>query len=457
MKPEWIKELFRRHWLRLALLYSVPLLAGFALSTLSTPAALGLWAASSALLAYAALALEIRAQMRAQQREAGRLGYRIGLKGSAWNPWRWFREGLELDFPPPSTPKDFARRAWDEPLLSSVGPWIHERFIRLEHKSRWDFNVASCLLGVLTFLVVPTQPAFRWCGVILALCALALWTRLWIHEELRLLVTQDTWMSPLGDVSYRSFEEAHHERLARHSSALADILTRRAGLASGSAVLELGAGSCLLHQFLPPHLRQGWLQSDLQLHPLRFAQSRGRGDRWVQLDAGRLPFANESLTAAVGVHFLDSLEPQDMEAALHELARALKTGGVLVHLADFEELPGPKLAWTLNQLSPKEAVVSYDPASKRLRCERVSVEGLRLLRETLPEVASRSEAPVADRAAWLLETLVQGGLAEELEEPRRAFLSLLVRACRRHGLRIADAGRTKDPSAGLAYLIAFKP
>lgn len=94
-------------------------------------------------------------------------------------------------------------------------------------------------------------------------------------------------------------------------------------------VLDVGCGTGqLAHRLRLTNARVHVVGCDFSLGMLRAARDRDRRVAWVQGDAVRLPFASEAFDAVVSTQAFHWFP--DQRAALREIARVLRPGGVFV-------------------------------------------------------------------------------------------------------------------------------
>lgn len=187
-------------------------------------------------------------------------------------------------------------------------------------------------------------------------------------------------------------------------------------LPENARILELGAGAGELWQENRERISPGWqvMLSDLSIPMLQTARA---ATAWPALgtDGAALPFPNQHFDALLAIGLLDLIK--DLPAALAEMARVLKPGGVLVasaagraHLAEMEALA--------RRFAPR-ASLGGEP-------QRFGLEnGQRLLRQQFDEVELRpyaDEMIFEDPEPFMRYVLSEPEVAEELDEEERAEL-----------------------------------
>lgn len=114
-----------------------------------------------------------------------------------------------------------------------------------------------------------------------------------------------------------------HRRWKRRVAALAGTPTRTLDLCCGTGDIAMR----LAHRGGLPGTVVG---VDFTVEMLRVAATRQPGGKWVQADALRLPFADESFDVVTVGYGLRNLA--DLSAGLREIRRVLRPGGRLVSL-----------------------------------------------------------------------------------------------------------------------------
>jgi SAM-dependent methyltransferase len=94
-------------------------------------------------------------------------------------------------------------------------------------------------------------------------------------------------------------------------------------------VLEAGCGTGYMARLLEQRYRTTSYPTDLAWQALEYTQRTGL-KRGIQADLTSLPYNSGVFDAAVALDVLVHLRPGSEEAAMGELARVLKTGGLLV-------------------------------------------------------------------------------------------------------------------------------
>jgi SAM-dependent methyltransferase len=110
-------------------------------------------------------------------------------------------------------------------------------------------------------------------------------------------------------------------------------------------IVEIGAGTGLLREWVPPALRDRLIHTDPSHSALRVLRDRSPHARTRVAQADRLPFDDRSLGAVIGLCVFDALP--DVDAARAELRRVLAPGGRFIHFLDMAtllEAPFAKLA-----------------------------------------------------------------------------------------------------------------
>ncbi|GAB4504282.1 MAG: bifunctional demethylmenaquinone methyltransferase/2-methoxy-6-polyprenyl-1,4-benzoquinol methylase UbiE [Anaerolineales bacterium] len=108
------------------------------------------------------------------------------------------------------------------------------------------------------------------------------------------------------------------------------IVIQRANLHPGARLLDLGAGTGdLAREALRQQPQARVVAGDFTLEMMRVGQSYGRLD-WAATDALRLPFEDSTFDAVVSGFLMRNVG--DLQQALQEQYRALKSGGRIVIL-----------------------------------------------------------------------------------------------------------------------------
>lgn len=118
-----------------------------------------------------------------------------------------------------------------------------------------------------------------------------------------------------------------------------------AAIDDATSVIDVGCGPGLWHEFLAgmrPNCR--WVGLDLSIGMASAATGFNRTPVSVA-DAVALPIADDAVDAALSVHMLYHVPPDEQRGALRELARVVRPGGPLIvttnapdHLVDLDEL-----------------------------------------------------------------------------------------------------------------------
>jgi SAM-dependent methyltransferase len=116
--------------------------------------------------------------------------------------------------------------------------------------------------------------------------------------------------------------------------------------AENRSVLDVGAGTGALRNFLPENRRYIWMDNDTQ--KLRGFLAR-RGDWAVLGSALRLPLAPASVDQALCVAVAHHLNDAELRQALDEIARVVKHNLVFLDPVDCPSRPLSRLLWSVDR------------------------------------------------------------------------------------------------------------
>lgn len=417
--------------------------------------------AAAALLlgSVAALALLARQKLghlRRHEREALCLGFSCSVSGSLWNPFG--RAELVIE-QPGVAPEEYRLLCG---LVRMSGPDYGRAGRQLAGAGSWAAVCSACIapaMGAFPSLKPALLPLFA-----LAALAFLLAAAETILEKLeQALTAAEGCSSESEDPGYRQWNflslEAKREQrgsVARMESDIRSILLDRAGLAAGSAVMELGAGSGFLWRHLPEELKPGWTQAEKDPYAALYARRHGSGTHFCVADVKALPFADASFDAVTGLECLDSLTLEDQALALQEALRLLKPGGRLIHLKDFPDWPGSRLVKMFNAFAMRalglEPVFKAGPLS-------IEYQGLPAQDVTALIEAAGKEGPLVRAHARVLCGIYSAGPGSDPRFGVPMFVSTLVlrEAFLAAGFEIAaDCFGDGEPGV-MAYLVARKP
>lgn len=460
MKPfpiteEWMSSL----WLPAAAAALLFAAAFFFMLPLAAPAAPKA-AFSLVLGAVSALALlfrQKREHLRRHEAEAAFLGFSCSVKGSLWNPFA----GPALLLHKAAGDPEEDRLLAD--LVRISGPDYVFKEARFYGAGDWPAICAAALavlLGAFHGLLPLLLPLFSLAAMLILVPAAGIA----LAKAERRACYGEASVPASGEGGYRQwnflFLESKRERtgrLARMEAEIKRVLMEEAGLAAGAAVLEVGAGGGFLWKHLPEELRPGWTQAEKDPASALYAERHGYGARFCRSDVKALPFGGGAFDAVVGLECFDSLTPEDFSGFLLEAMRTLKPGGRLVHLKDFRDWPGQRLAQTFNVF-----------AMKALRVEPVSFDddlnlGFMELSAAaaagLKAAAGKEPGPGRVYAEVLAEIYAAGpGSDPRFAVPMYVSAMALKKAFIAAGFEVvADCLGPGNARGAMAYIVARKP
>ncbi len=219
--------------------------------------------------------------------------------------------------------------------------------------------------------------------------------------------------------------------------AIAAMMARVGGLSRSARVLEVGIGTGRIALPLAAHVRMvlGVDLSRPMLERLR-AKQRSEPVHVVIADAVRLPVRSASCDAAVAVHVFHLIPA--WQAALREIARALKPGGVLI--SGFNEMHRSQGAEGILWKAWDEALGSAREINVGVPRERYGTflqdEGWRPLGEPV-----RHTFKMGRRVGQVLEDMERGVWSscwQLSDEQRAAGLAAVRAAVREHQIDLAE-------------------
>jgi SAM-dependent methyltransferase len=145
------------------------------------------------------------------------------------------------------------------------------------------------------------------------------------------------------------------------------------GAQLGDDALEIGPGPGLTTELLRLRVPQlTVLELDPSLASSLRITAEGRNVRVVEGDATRMPFQDGSFSAAVALtmlHHVPSAELQDRLFA--ETLRTLRPGGTFVGIDS-------RMSWTMRIIHIFDTLVCIDPATLKIRLERVGFDEVQI-------------------------------------------------------------------------------
>lgn len=417
--------------------------------------------AAAALLLGSAAALALLARQKLghllrHEREALCLGFSCRVEGSPWNPFARAELVIEQQG---AAPEEYRLLCG---LVRMSGPDYGLAGRQLAGAGSWAAVCAACIapaMGAFPYLKPALLPLFALAALVFLLAAAET-----VLEKLEQRLAAGEGDSSIAeDSGYRQWNflslEAKRARRGRIPQMEADIrriLPGAAGLAAGSAVLELGAGSGFLWRHLPEELKPGWTQAEKDPYAALYARRHGYGAHFCAADVKALPFGDASFDAVAGLECFDSLTLEDFARALPEALRVLKPGGRLVHLKDFPDWPGARLVNMFNAFAMR--ALGLEPV---YRSGVLSIEYQDLPAQDVTALieAAGSEGPLVRAYARVLCEIYSAGPRSDPRFGVPMFVSALVvrEAFRAAGFEIAaDCFGDAEPGV-MAYVVARKP
>jgi SAM-dependent methyltransferase len=402
------------------------------------------------------LARQKKAHLRRHIDEARFLGFTCSLRGNPWNPFSVPELELRKEPADPALDRMLAN------LAQMRGPHYSNFTVPLRYGA--ELAVLSQVFILLLARALPSLtlsliPVFG-----LGLFVFGLSKADMFLEKLEYTLTRsEMFCFRDSDAGYYQWNfldlESKRQRkgvVEQLRLEIADILLRKAGLKSGAAVLEVGAGGGFLWKNLPEGLRDGWIQVEKNAHAGLYAQKHGYGKKFYNCDVKNMPLPAGSFDAIAGLECFDSLSGADLLAFLPEAKRLLKPGGKLVHLKDFPDWPGESIAEKFNAFSMKvinKKTVVYG-AGYTFRWFDITAEELSSLRE-----AAGKEAPTDRPWAKTLAVLcsAESRADSRFRVPMLVSVLILKEIFTANGfLILTDCLERQSAQGVLAYLIAQK-
>ena len=399
-----------------------------------------------------------RAHLRRHIAEARFLGFRCAVKGRLWNPLSMPELTLEKEAGDPG--RD--RLLGDLVRMSGLNYGVRaDPLPRGSDIAALAAAAAVFLLRAFPGLAFALLPFF---GLMALLFTLSKTEYFFDWVEYKCLNGEySCFQTPGAGYIQWNFLALEHQRLTRKAGALlktevGEILTGKAALAGGAAVLEVGSGGGFLWKILPGELKPGWTQVEKDPHAALYSELHGNGRRLFSLDVKDLPFADGSFDAIVGLECFDSLSPADLAGLLEQAKRLLRPGGKLVHLKDFPDWPGGPIAEKLNLFSVRALNKKLVAINRRDHCfkfREITCVELAALR-----AAAEKEQGAEKAYARVLAALYRAGIEadDRHQVPMLVSLRILKELMVSAGFEIVtDCLAPENKPVRTASLIAQKP
>jgi SAM-dependent methyltransferase len=141
---------------------------------------------------------------------------------------------------------------------------------------------------------------------------------------------------------------------------------------SPARMLEAGCGTGYMSRLLEQRYRTTSYPTDLAWQALEYTRRTGL-ERAIQADLTALPYTSEAFDAAISLDVLVHLRPGSEETAMAELARVLKTGGLLVLRV---------AALNILRSRHSQFIREYQRFTRRRLCTLITKHGFEMIRCT---------------------------------------------------------------------------